>query len=145
MKSSSDCERVRVALMASLDGEAAASSADDQLHMSTCASCRAWFDELQRMTGQLHGLSYPPVQRDLWTAVAEQIGHEAERRDLPRRLWAIGGIALGWRAIQLLVDVPLPLVHPVVPLAAVAAALWFVTGDALAIQTSAPELQKRGA
>lgn len=145
MKSSSECERVRVALMASVDGEAAASSADDEQHVSACASCGQWLEELQRVVGQLQGLSYPPVQRDLWTTVAEQIGQEPERWDLARRLWPIGGIALGWRAIQLLVDVPLPLVHPLVPLAAVAAAVWFVTGDALAIRTSAPELQKRGA
>jgi hypothetical protein len=52
---------------------------------------------------------------------------------------------LGWRALQLFVDVPIAMVHPLVPIAAAVAAVWLVMGDALAIQTSAPELQKRGA
>ena len=64
---------------------------------------------------------------------------------IARRLWPIGGLVLGWRALELVVDVPLPAIHSLVPLAAAAAAIWFVTGDPLAIQTSAPELQKRGA
>jgi hypothetical protein len=33
---------------------------------------------------------------------------------------------------------------PLVPLAAAVAALWQISGDPLAIETSAPELQKRG-
>jgi hypothetical protein len=36
------------------------------------------------------------------------------------------------------------MLHPLVPLAAAVAALWQISGDPLAIETSAPELQKRG-
>jgi hypothetical protein len=39
----------------------------------------------------------------------------------------------------------LPVLHPLVPLAAAVAALWQISGDPLAIETAAPELQKRGA
>ena len=64
---------------------------------------------------------------------------------LPRRLWPIGALVVVWRALQLFVDLPIPMLHPFVPLAATAAAVWLVAGDPLAIETWAPELQKRGA
>jgi hypothetical protein len=143
--STTDCERARMTLMASLDSERGPDAAPVEEHLSSCSSCRRWLEDLQTMTGRLQGLSYPRVQRDLWSAVAEQIGQAEERRDLARRLWPIGGVVLGWRALQLFVDVPIAMVHPLVPIAAAVAAVWLVTGDALAIQTSAPELQKRGA
>ena len=145
MNSTTECERARMTLMASLDRESGPDSASAPEHLTHCTSCRHWFEDLQAMTGQLQGLSYPRVQRDLWSAVAEQIGQAEERRDLARRLWPIGGVVLGWRALQLFVDLPITLVHPLVPIAAAVAVVWLVTGDALAIQTSAPELQKRGA
>lgn len=145
MNSTTKCERARMTLMASLDRESGPDSTSAPEHLSLCSSCRRWFEGLQAMTGQLQGLSYPSVRRDLWGAVAEQIGQAEERRDLARRLWPIGGVVLGWRALQLFVDVPIAMVHPLVPIAAAVAAVWLVTGDALAIETSAPELQKRGA
>jgi hypothetical protein len=60
------------------------------------------------------------------------------------RLWLIGALVIAWRALQLMFDLPLPMLHPLVPLAAAVAALWQISGDPLAIETSAPELQKRG-
>jgi hypothetical protein len=49
-----------------------------------------------------------------------------------------------WRALQLFIDLPHPLLHPFVALAALTAALWLAAGNPLAIETSAPELHKRG-
>ena len=96
------------------------------------------------MNTQLQKLSYQPAQVDLWTAVEGRI-REAERTlALPRWLWPIGATVLAWRALQLVVDLPIPVLHPFVPLAAMVAALWLVAGDPLAIETSVPELQKRG-
>ena len=153
MKTSTDCERVRLTLMASLDGESDARSAPDQQHLATCASCRRWLEEMQAMTGRLHGLAYPDSQMDLWAAVESRIrqprlrhgyGEAGEERSLLHRLWPVVAIVLGWRALQLFVDLPIPLLHPVVPFAAAIATLWLLEGDPLAIETSAPELQKRG-
>lgn len=93
---------------------------------------------------QLRGLAYPPTQVDLWTAVESRIRAEATRRPIVRRLWILGACLLGWRALQLSIDLPLPLLHPLVPFAATVAVLWTVAGDLFAIQTIAPELQKRG-
>lgn len=144
MNTSTTCERVRIALMASLDGESDPQSAPDHQHLSTCSSCRRWLDDLQSMTGQLQGLAYqsPPV--DLWSAVEGRIRDDEQSLAVPRRLWLIGAAVLGWRALQLFVDLPIPEFHPFVPLAATVAALWLVAGDVLAIATSAPELEKRG-
>lgn len=153
MKTSTDCERVRMALMASLDGEGDVRSAPDQQHLSTCTSCRRWLEDMQAMAVRLHGLSYPNARTDLWTAVESRIrqprlrqgyGEAGEQRSLLHRLWPIAAIVLGWRALQLSVDLPIPVLHPVVPLVAAIVALWLIEGDPLAIETSAPELQKRG-
>jgi hypothetical protein len=129
-----------MALMAAIDGE---SDAPRDEHFTTCRSCQLWFRDLQSMTGQLHGLPYPDSQTDLWTAVASRIRHADEGPALPRAFWPVIGIMFGWRALQLFFDVPLPVLHPLLPLAAAIATLWlFAAGDPLAIQTSAPELDK---
>jgi predicted anti-sigma-YlaC factor YlaD len=132
-----------MALMASLDGESDARSAPDQQHLSTCSSCRHWLEEMHAMTGRLHGLAYSNAQTDLWTTVESRI-RQPEQRSLRQWLWPIAGVVLGWRALQLWVDLPIPLLHSLVPLAAAALAIWLLEGDPLAIETSAPELQKRG-
>lgn len=139
-----DCERVRMALMASLDGERDAQSASDHQHLSTCSSCQRWLNDLQSMTGQLQGLSYHPAPVDLWSAVESRIRDSENSLALPRRLWPIAATVLGWRALQLFVDLPLPELHACVPLVAMAVAVWLIAGDPLAIETSAPELEKRG-
>lgn len=144
MNTSTACERVRIALMASLDGEGDPQSAPDRQHLSTCSSCRRWLEDLQSMTGQLQGLSYQSAPADLWSAVEGRIRGPEPGLDLPRRLWPIGVIVVVWRALQLFIDLPIPELHPFVPLVATVAAVWVVAGDPLAIATSAPELEKRG-
>jgi hypothetical protein len=131
-----------MALMASLDGESADRSAPEAEHLSTCSSCQHWLKVQQGLTGQLQGLSYPHARVDFWAAVESRIQPQQAR--LPRQLWPIVAIVLGWRALQLSVDLPIPVLHPLVPLVAALAALWLIAGDPLAIETSAPELQKRG-
>ena len=144
MNTSTDCERLRIALMASFDGESGPQSAPDHPHLSTCASCRRWLQDLQSMTGQLQGLSYRSAPVDLWSAVEGRIRDAEPGLDLSRQLWPIGVIVVAWRALQLFVDLPVPELHPFVPLVATAVAAWLVAGDPLAIETSAPELEKRG-
>ena len=93
---------------------------------------------------QLQGLSYPATQADLWSTVESRIRMGGSRRPIVRRLWLLGAFVLGWRALQLFVDLPMPILQPIVPLAAAVIVLWPVAGDLFAIQTFAPELQKRG-
>jgi predicted anti-sigma-YlaC factor YlaD len=139
-----NCEHVRIALMASLDGESKPPSAEDQQHLSTCEPCGRWLAEMQSLTGQLHGLSYPAAPAELWPAVASQILGGEARQSLPRWIWPIAATVLGWRVLQLFVDLPLPVLHPLGQIAAVTVALWLVGRDLLTIEASAPELHKRG-
>lgn len=144
MTPGTDCERVRTALMALLDGEGGSDSPADRQHLATCPSCRGWLEHFQSMSDRLHGLPYQRAGEDFWPSVKDRIRDSDERLTLARRLWLIGAVVLAWRAVQLFVDLPAPIIHPLVPLAAGVAAVWLVVGDPLAIATSAPELQKRG-
>jgi predicted anti-sigma-YlaC factor YlaD len=126
--------------MASVDGEAEQPSEQVRQHLSSCGSCRAWLTDLESLSGELRGLAYADSARDLWPGVEGRI----RRRDagpVSGRLVAIAVLVLAWRGLQLFVDVPLPMLHPLVPLAAVVAAVWHLAGDPLAIETFAPELR----
>ena len=138
------CDRVRLQLMAAFDGETDSRSAPDEKHLAACAACRQWLQEFEAMSGQLRGLPYRAAEIDLWTAVQERIHARDSKWSLTQRLLAIGAVVLAWRALQLFVDLPVPLLHPIVPIAAAVAAVWQIAGDPLAIETFAPELQKRG-
>ena len=139
-----ECERVRLQRMATLDGERGAWSESDRDHLSTCSSCQRWLADLESMTIQVQGLSYPDAQMDLWAAVKGRIRQADPMPSLPSRLWPIGALLLGWRALQLFIDLPIPGLHLFVPLAAAAAiaTAWRVAGDPLAIEPWAPELRK---
>lgn len=144
MNDTNTCERIRQQIMASIDGEAGPASEADTQHAATCPSCLHWLREFESMNGRLDALSYPQPKLDLWVAVSDRIQQPEPRWPVTHRLVAIGVAVLAWRALQLLVDLPLPWLHPVVPIAAVLAALWQMAGDPLDVTTFAPELQKRG-
>ena len=145
MKPDTRCERVRPQLMAAIDGEIDAASAADREHLSGCSSCQQWVIDLEAMDGRLRRLAYPDARVDLWASVSTRIREIDAKPDATVRLWIIGSLVLAWRVLQLLIDLPLPALHPLVPFAATAAALWQLAGDPLAVKTSALELQKRGA
>jgi hypothetical protein len=129
--------------MAALDGEgtaAADSRSAARQHLASCTSCSRWLRELESMNSRFQRLSYPGVQRSLWATVEGRL----DARQPAHRLWLIGALVVGWRALELLIDLPLPALHPIVPLAFAVAALRIVARDPLAIETFAPELQKRG-
>ena len=149
MNPSTDCERVRLHLMARRDGEtvpeAAAPHPDAEQHLAFCSSCSRWLQDLESMNSRFQGVSYADAHVDLWTALESRIRPSEPRLPGTNRLALIGACGLGFRALQLMVDLPLPLLHPLVPMAVAAAALWQFAGDPLRIQTFAPELEKRGA
>ena len=148
MNPGSDCERVRLRLMAALDGEAAPETADPgsdaRQHLALCPSCGRWLKDLESMSGRLQRVAYPDVRADLWAGVADRIHESQTRPTATQRLWIIGAFVLGWRILQLLIDLPFPMLHPLVPLTSAIAALWLMATDPLAIETVAPELEKRG-
>ena len=146
MNSGSDCDRVRLQLMAALDRETVedvrGSDTDTDRHLASCSSCRGWLNDLESINTQFQSVAYPRLQVDLWAAVEGRIHESNMAAPVIQRLWLIGVVVLVWRALQLLIDLPFPVWHPIVPLAAAIAALWQVSRDPLAIETFAPELQK---
>jgi hypothetical protein len=143
-----DCERVRLQLMAALDGEAVPAAGDPHTdarrHLVSCASCAQWLQELESLNSQFQGVSYPGAPLDLWGTVENRLRQSGTKLTVTHRLWLIGALVVGWRALQLLIDLPFPALHPLVPLAGAVAALWLIACDPLTIETFAPELQKRG-
>ena len=136
-----DCERIRMAMMAWLDGEEQELSALQRQHLSTCSSCARWLSELESMTGRLDSLSYSGSSTEFWPAVANEINGADNGVTRHPALWLIAASVLAWRALEMWLDLPLPVLHPVVPIVAMIAAVWMVARDPLAIETSAPELE----
>ena len=130
--------------MAAFDGEIDAASAADRDHLSGCSPCQQWLAELRQTKSTLDLLAYPEARVDLWAALEPRLRQSGAPVIATRRLWIIGACVIVWRVLQLWLELPLPVLHPLVPLAAVAAALWTLAGDPLAVRTFAPELQKRG-
>jgi hypothetical protein len=143
-----DCDRVRLQLMAARDGEAVPGAADPRSdphqHLASCSSCERWLRDFESMNSRFQGVSYPGSPADLWAGVEARLRQPHTTRTVTRRFWIIGASVLAWRALQLLIDLPFPVLHPLVPLACALAALWAIARDPLAIETFAPELQKRG-
>jgi hypothetical protein len=134
--------------MAVLDGEASPAVADPhsdtRQHLASCPSCGRWLKDFESINSRFQRVSYPGVRMELWPTLEDRIRQPDTRLTVTRRLWLIGSFVLGWRALQLLVDLPFPMLHPLVPLASGLAVLWLIASDPLAIETAAPELQKRG-
>jgi hypothetical protein len=146
VKKNLDCETARLQMMASLDGEPADPGGDaaSAEHLASCESCQAWRQQMEAMTIRLRAVTYPDARRDLWTGVERRIRERAVQIPVVERLWPIAAGVVGWRALQLFVDLPMPWLHPIVPFVAAAVAAWRFGGDFLTIETSAPELEKRG-
>jgi anti-sigma factor RsiW len=139
---------VRLELMAALDGEApprAANTTEARQHLASCTACERWLKDLEAMNSRFQRVGYRDAHEDLWPALQPRLQPSTARVPVMRRLWLMCALVLGWRAVQLLIDLPLPMLHPFVALAVIVAALWQLSRDPLAIQTFAPELQKRGA
>ena len=143
-----DCERTRLELMAALDGETSEGAhlrlADAKHHLASCAACGQWLQEFEAMSRRFDGVGYR-AHEDLWPALQPRLQPSVSEVPVMYRLWVAAAIVLAWRSLQLLVDLPYPVINFLIPLAVVAAALWQLSREALAIQTVAPELQKRGA
>lgn len=144
MNTHPNCDEVRMRLMASIDGEAEKDAVADRAHASTCPHCRQWLANFESLHGQLQDLSYPFTGADVWPAVHDRVLTPDRLTSLTRQLWPIGAAVLAWRALQLFIDLPMPALHPLVPLVAAVAVAWRIGGDLLTIDTFTPELRKRG-
>lgn len=142
MSISTECDRLRLEAMAAIDGDAGALSEAHRAHLSACADCRGWLVKLESTVARLEGIPYPDVQVSLWPAVEGRI--RPDDLKLPHGVSWMGALILGWRALQLSIDLPTPVLQLILPLATLAALamVWKLAGDPLEVQTWAPELRK---
>lgn len=99
---------------------------------------------METTSKQLASLSYPAAHTDVWPAVESEIQRGETTRISPTVVGVMAAIILTWRALELAFDLPLPMLHALVPLLTTIGAAWWLAGDPLAIETSAPELKKGG-
>jgi hypothetical protein len=126
--------------MAALAEEGGAIAAADREHAAACAACHAWLTANESLGTRLGALEYRRADVDLWSSVAARIEQADRRAPLVALLWPIGALVLAWRPLELLIELPMPALQPLVPIVAAAVAAWRIGGDFLAIETVAPEL-----
>ena len=111
------CRRVRLAAMALHDGEIADLTADDvQSHVSACDGCREAIAGDRRIVAHLERTVLPHPPRDLWPDVRAAI--PGSGRVDRRAFAATAAVFVCWRAAQLAIDLPAPVVNSLLPLAA---------------------------
>lgn len=132
------CEAVQMAVWARLDGEVAGIALEQiDRHVKACRACRDTISEIERLHRDLGRVDYERLDADLWPKIAPGVAAAAEPR-LPqvRRFAALIAVLVSWRVAQLLVDLPVPVINSVVPLACIVFVLWRLAGDPFAIQIS---------
>jgi anti-sigma factor RsiW len=91
------CEKVRLAAMAALDGEAPPLSEQEiQEHLATCAACRAEVEQLQRALAPLNRQTPRVFAEDVWPGVDAALRRQAAPAQ-PRRevyVFAVLGVFL---------------------------------------------------
>jgi predicted anti-sigma-YlaC factor YlaD len=140
------CEQVQMAAMAHVDGERAALTPTEvEAHVAGCAECRAAVAALTTLQSQLNGLDDESLDIDVWPGVHHGIVSGAPQVQPERRfVLALASVLVVWRLAQLSIDLPVPVVNSIVPLALTVLVLWRITGDPFAIQISAHQLQREG-
>ena len=111
------CRRVRWAAMVLHDGETADLSADDvESHVSACDGCRESIAGDRRVVAHLERTVLRRPPRDLWPDVRAAItGTGIVDR---RAFAATAAVFVCWRAAQLALDLPAPVINGLLPLAA---------------------------
>lgn len=142
-----ECDDILIAVMSELDRETdGGRPAWIQGHLAGCAGCRGAVAGMTQMHANLERLTYDSPAADLWPAVEARLppgGRSAARETLA--LAVIVPAALAWRALQMSLDLPMPVWNVVVPCAAAVIVLRWLAGDPLAISASTPELQQEAA
>jgi anti-sigma factor RsiW len=132
------CEDVRMAFWALRDGESASigrSEIDD--HLTACAECRAAVAGIERLDRDLSRVNYERLDADLWPQLRPAIAPSSATEKVGAgALAALIVLLVAWRAGQLLLDLPAPVLNSIVPLACVVVVLWRLVGDPFAIHVA---------
>ena len=111
------CRRVRWAAMALHDGEIADLSGDDvTAHVSGCDGCRESIASDRRVVAHLERTELRRPPRDLWPEIRAAL---PDSGNVDRRAFAAtAAVLVCWRAAQLALDLPAPVINGLLPLAA---------------------------
>jgi predicted anti-sigma-YlaC factor YlaD len=109
-----ECDRVREAISARIDGEdPGVPDGAIEAHLATCAACRGWQQRAHAMTRRAR-LGGRFLEQDLTARILAAIPPEPARRQSARRLGAAWGGGMAWRAglaavavAQLAITIPL--------------------------------------
>jgi len=142
------CDDVQMAVLARLDGEAVVlTPADIDGHVASCNECRVAVADLTTLHAKLDRMVHSQLDMDLWPVIRS--GMTATPPHLLRRergvIIALTAGLGAWRLAQLLLDLPVPVVNSVVPLALIILVLWRFTGDPFAIRITRLQLEREGA
>jgi hypothetical protein len=116
-------------------------------HVAACAECRLAVAGIERLDRNLSRVDYERLDLDLWPAIQPAIAPAAQPENRTHA-WALAGlivVLVAWRACQLLLDLPAPVVNSIVPLACVAFVLWRLAGDPFAIHVSPHQFRQEHA
>ena len=141
------CHGVRLAAMAKLDGESERAPGEEyDTHVAGCEACREAIAAMTRLHAELDFVSYDSAPTDLWPAVQGRIVGRW-RAGARERLGfgVLAALVVAWRTVQLVFDVPVPVLNALVPLAVAIFVGWWVAGDPLAIQSVVLEEQQERA
>ena len=140
---SADCDQVRLAIMAAVDGEEPPlSHGSIASHVERCSTCRGVAADLAALQARLAAVHYEGPSVDLWPPVSEQIGEAADRRREWIAIAVIAAVCVVWRTGQLVFELPLPVWNAAIPLITVAVIAVWLVGDPLAIRMTTPELRQ---
>lgn len=143
---STECDQVLMAIMATLDGEHPPLSQEAiSSHVERCAGCTAAAAELRAAHERLAAMRYDGPRLDLWPDVNDRIDAAANRRRERIAIAVIAAVCAAWRIVQLVFELPLPVLNTAIPLVTVAVITAWMIGDPLAIKMTAPELRQERA
>jgi anti-sigma factor RsiW len=141
------CEDVRMAVWVLRDGESASmrqSEIDD--HITNCAECRTAVAQIARLNRDLSRVDYERIDADLWPELRAAIATASRPQNISAgALLGLIVVLVTWRAGQLLLDLPAPVVNSIVPLACIVFVLWRLVGDPFAIHVTPHQFRQEPA
>jgi anti-sigma factor RsiW len=140
------CDEVLASVMATLDGEQAPLESETiDAHLRGCAECRASAAGLAALHGRLTEMTYRGPRIDLWPAIDAGLQADARRSRERVAFVLVAALCIGWRAAELLFELPVPVLNAVLPLVVLLVVTRWLAGDPLAIALTTAELRQERA
>ena len=143
--SETDCEMVRMSVMATRDGETATLSPDQiAVHLHRCVACQDEVDRLGDLTSMLDRQTRREYAEDLWPRVAaalDQTSCVVENRRAHYTFAVLSILLVACKSADKVPGLELPLIVTLAPVALVGAAFCWLRANPFRIN---PELELAG-